>query len=122
MIFANPSYLYLLLLLLPAIAWYIWKQKGEQASLQVSSTRAFKKLPKSYKYYLRHINFGILLASIALIIIVLARPQSTDSWSKSDTEGIDIMLSLDVSGSMLAADFKPNRVEAAKDVASQFIL
>ena len=121
MIFANPNYLYLLLLLIPAIAWYIWKQKGAQASLQVSATSAFSKMPKTYKAYLRHINFAILLGSIAFIIVVLARPQSTDNWSKTDTEGIDIMISLDVSGSMLAADFKPNRVEAAKDVAAQFI-
>ncbi|MEG1616949.1 MAG: VWA domain-containing protein [Bacteroidales bacterium] len=121
MIFANPSYLYLLLLLIPAIAWYVWKQKGAQASMQVSATSAFRKMPKSYKAVLRHVNFGILLTVIALVIVVLARPQSTDRWSKSDTEGIDIMLALDVSGSMLAADFKPNRVEAAKDVAAQFI-
>ncbi|MEG1586080.1 MAG: VWA domain-containing protein [Bacteroidales bacterium] len=121
MIFANPSYLYLLLLLLPAIAWYLWKQRGAQASMQVSSTGAFRKMGRTYKTWLRHVNFGILLAAIAMVIIVLARPQSTDSWSKSDTEGIDIVLTLDVSGSMLAADFKPNRVEAAKDVAAQFI-
>ncbi|MEG1903939.1 MAG: VWA domain-containing protein, partial [Bacteroidales bacterium] len=121
MIFANPSYLYLLLLLLPAIAWYLWKQRGAQASMQVSATGAFRKIGRTYKAWLRHVNFGILLAAIALVIVVLARPQSTDSWSKSDTEGIDIVLSLDVSNSMLAADFKPNRVEAAKDVAAQFI-
>lgn len=121
MIFANPNYLYLLLLLLPTIAWYLWKQKGAQASLQVSTTAAFNKMPTSYKVYLRHINFGILLTTISLIVVVLARPQSTDKWSKSNTEGIDIMLVLDVSGSMLAADFKPNRIEAAKDVAAQFI-
>ena len=121
MIFANPSYLYLLLLLIPALAWYILKQRGAQASLQVSATSAFHQMPKTYKAYLRHVNFGILMAVIALVIIVLARPQSTDRWSKSDTEGIDIMISLDVSNSMLAADFKPNRVEAAKDVAAQFI-
>lgn len=121
MIFANPSYLYLLLLLLPAIAWYLWKQRGAQASMQVSATGAFRKIGRTYKAWLRHVNFAILLSTIALVIIVLARPQSTDSWSKSDTEGIDIVLTLDVSGSMLAADFKPNRVEAAKDVAAQFI-
>ena len=121
MTFANPSYLYLLLLLLPAIAWYLWTQRGAQASMQVSATGAFRKIGRTYKAWLRHVNFGILLATIALVIVVLARPQSTDNWSKSDTEGIDIVLSLDVSGSMLAADFKPNRVEAAKDVAAQFI-
>lgn len=121
MIFANPSYLYLLLLLIPAIAWYILKQRGAQASLQVPATSAFRDIPKTYKAYLRHVNFGILMLVTGLVIVVLARPQSTDSWSKSNTEGIDIMISLDVSGSMLAADFKPNRVEAAKDVAAQFV-
>ncbi|MGL4293436.1 MAG: vWA domain-containing protein [Bacteroidales bacterium] len=121
MIFANPSYLYLLLLLLPAIAWYLWKQRGAQASMQVSATGAFRKIGRTYKAWLRHVNFAVLLGAIALVIVVLARPQSTDSWSKSDTEGIDIVLTLDVSGSMLAADFKPNRVEAAKDVAAQFV-
>lgn len=121
MTFANPSYLYLLLLLVPAIAWYVWKQRGAQASMQVSATGAFRRIGRTYKAWLRHVNFGILLGAIAMVIVVLARPQSTDNWSKSDTEGIDIVLSLDVSGSMLAADFKPNRVEAAKDVAAQFI-
>ena len=109
-------------MLIPVIAWYIRTQKGAQASLKVPTVSAFAKLPRSYKHYLRHVNFGILVTAMGLLIVVLARPQSTDSWSKSDTEGIDIMISLDVSGSMLAADFKPNRVEAAKDVASQFIL
>ena len=121
MIFANPSYFYLLLLLIPAIIWYVWKQRGAQASLQVPATGAFSKMGRSYKVWLRHLNFALLLGVIALVIVVLARPQSTDSWSKSDTEGIDIVLTVDVSGSMLAADFKPNRVEAAKDVAAQFI-
>lgn len=121
MVFENPSCLFLLLLLLPAIAYYIWKQKTAQASLQISTTQQFSRLPKSWKEYLRHINFVFLLASFALIIIVLARPQSSDSWSRTDTEGIDIVLSLDVSNSMQTSDFKPNRLEASKDVAMQFV-
>lgn len=121
MVFENPSCLFLLLLLLPAIAYYIWKQKTAQASLQISTTQQFSRLPKSWKEYLRHINFVFLLASLALIIIVLARPQSSDSWSRTDTEGIDIVLSLDVSNSMQTSDFKPNRLEASKDVAMQFV-
>ena len=122
MTFANPSYFFLFLVFIPVILWYIWKQKGAQASMQVSATGAFRRMKQSYKSWFRHVNFAILLLSLAFIIIVMARPQSTDNWSKSDTEGIDIVLSVDVSASMLAADFKPNRVEAAKDVASQFIL
>lgn len=121
MVFENPACLFLLLLLLPAIAYYIWKQKTAQASLQISTTQQFSRLPRSWKEYLRHINFVFLLASFALIIIVLARPQSSDSWSRTDTEGIDIVLSLDVSNSMQTSDFKPNRLEASKDVAMQFV-
>lgn len=122
MIFANPTYLYLLLLLIPLIGWYIYKLRKSQASLQVSSSEAFD-LPQasSWKVYLRHLPFVLRMAAIALLIIVLARPQSTNRWENSSTEGIDIMLALDISGSMLAEDFKPNRLEAAKDVAASFI-
>ena len=84
-------------MLIPAIAWYIWKQSEAQASLQVSSTSAFQKLPRSWKEYLRHVNFALLCGAAALTIVALARPQSSDSWSQSNTEGIDIVLSLDVS-------------------------
>jgi len=104
------------------IAWYIWKLRNTQASLQVSSSEAFD-LPggTSWKVYLRHVPFILRVAAIALLIIVLARPQSTNSWQNSSTEGIDIMLAMDISGSMLAEDLKPNRLEAAKDVAAAFI-
>jgi len=122
MIFANPTYLYLLLLLIPMIAWYIWKLRHCQPSLQVSSSQAFDT-PKaaSYKVYLRHVPFALRVLALAAIVIVLARPQSTDSWQNSSTEGIDIMLAMDISTSMLAEDLKPNRLEAAKDVAASFI-
>ena len=122
MVFANPTYLYLLLLLVPLIGWYIWKLRKTQASLQVSSSQAFD-LPggSSYKVYLRHVPFVFRMIAIALIIIVLARPQSTNSWQNTSTEGIDIMLVMDISSSMLAQDLKPDRLEAAKDVAASFI-
>ncbi len=122
MVFANPLYLLLLLLLIPAIVWYIFKQKTAQASLQVSTTEAFKQMPTSYKAYLRHVRFLLRIVTLVLLIVVLARPQSTDNWQKSSTEGIDIILSLDISTSMLARDFKPDRINAAKDVAAQFIV
>lgn len=121
MTFANPLYLYLLLLLIPVIAWYIWKQKGAQASLQVSATQAFDKLPVTYKSYLRHFRFFLRLLVLICVIVALARPQSSNSWQNSTTEGIDIILALDVSTSMWAQDFKPDRLEAAKDVAAAFI-
>ncbi|MCD7914110.1 MAG: VWA domain-containing protein [Tannerellaceae bacterium] len=122
MVFANPTYLYLLVLLIPLTGWYIWKLRKSQASLQVSSSQAFEALEAtSYKVYLRHVPFVLRMAAIALLIIVLARPQSTNSWQNSSTEGIDIMLVMDISSSMLAEDLKPNRLEASKDVAASFI-
>ncbi|MDR2968529.1 MAG: VWA domain-containing protein [Tannerellaceae bacterium] len=122
MVFANPAYLYLLLLLIPLIGWYIYKLRKTQASLQVSASDPFD-LPqaRSWKVYLRHVPFVLRMVIIALLIIVLARPQSTNSWENSSTEGIDIMLALDISTSMRAEDLKPNRLEAAKDVAAAFI-
>ena len=121
MYFANPKNLYLLLLLLPMIGWYIWKLRKAQASMQLSSTAAFSGMPRSFRVYLRHILFLLRLAVVTLVIIVLARPQSSDSWSETSTEGIDIVLTLDISTSMLAEDLKPNRIEAAKNVAASFI-
>ncbi len=122
MVFANPTYLYLLLLLIPLIGWYIYKLSKSQASIQVSSSEVFQ-LPeaRSWKIYLRHVPFLLRMVLIALLIVVLARPQSTNSWQNSSTEGIDIMLAMDISSSMLAQDLKPNRLEAAKDVAASFI-
>lgn len=121
MVFDNPWCLLLLLLLIPAIVWYILKHKTAQASMNVSSTEAFDKMPQSYKVYLRHVAFAMRMLAIAAIIVVLARPMSTDSWQNSSTEGVDVMVALDISGSMLSRDFSPNRLEAAKAVAAQFI-
>ena len=122
MIFANPNYLYLLLLLIPLITWYVLKLRKKQASLQVSTMQAFDA-PKSrtYKVYLRHLPFVLRMIAVAVIIIILARPQSTNRWENRNTEGIDIMLVMDVSTSMLAEDLKPNRIEASKNVAASFI-
>lgn len=121
MIFANIEYLFLLLLLIPYIVWYILKRKKSEATLQVSDTRVYAHAPKSYKLYLLHAPFILRIIAIAMIIIVLARPQTTNNWQNTEVEGIDIMLVMDVSTSMLAEDLKPNRLEAAKEVASEFI-
>lgn len=122
MIFANPTYLYLLLLLIPMIGWYIYKLCKNQASLQVSSSEAFDAPgATSWKVWLRHVPFLLRVAAVAVLIVILARPQSTNSWANSSTEGIDIVLAMDISSSMLAQDLKPNRLEAAKDVAASFI-
>lgn len=121
MIFANIEYLFLLLLLIPYIVWYILKRKKTEATLQISDARVYAHTPKSYKNYLLHAPFILRVIALALIIVVLARPQSTNKWQNSEIEGIDIMLAIDVSTSMLAEDLKPNRLEAAKDVAAEFI-
>ncbi|UCG27414.1 MAG: VWA domain-containing protein [Bacteroidales bacterium] len=119
--FANPSFLYLFILLVPVIAWYLLRQKNTQSTLQISSIRGFSDAPRTYKHLLRHLMFAIRILCISLLILVLARPQSTDRWQNVSTEGIDIILSLDISSSMLAQDFQPNRLEASKDVAIEFI-
>ena len=122
MVFANPTYLYLLLLLIPMIGWYIYKLSKNQASLQVSSSQAFEAPgAASWKVYLRHVPFILRMAAVAVLIVILARPQSTNSWQNSSTEGIDIVMAMDISSSMLAQDLKPNRLEAAKDMAASFI-
>jgi len=119
--FKNPEFFYLLLLLIPMIGWYIWKQKTAGASIQFSSVMGFARIPKSWKYYFRHSVFALVVLSIVSLIFALARPQSSNSWQNVTTEGIDIVIALDISSSMLAMDFQPNRIEAAKDVATQFI-
>lgn len=119
--FAHPLYFLLLLLLLPMIGWYVWRQRQAQASLRLSSSEGFKKAPKTFRIYLRHLPFALRLIAIALLITALARPQSTNNWSTSTTEGIDIVLTLDISSSMLAQDLKPDRIKAAKKVAASFI-
>ena len=121
MTFANPAYFLLLLLLIPYIIWYVLRGRRSEPSMRVSSTRMYATMPKSYKVYLRHVPFVLRMIALALLIIVLARPQSTDHWQSSEVEGIDIMLAVDVSTSMLAEDLKPNRIEAAKQVAADFI-
>jgi Ca-activated chloride channel family protein len=119
--FKNPEFFYLFLLMIPMIAWYIWRNKKAGASIQFSSVMGFARIPQSWKYYFRHSVFVCSLISLSLLIIALARPQSSNSWQNVTTEGIDIVIALDISSSMLAMDFQPNRLEAAKDVAIQFI-
>jgi Ca-activated chloride channel family protein len=120
--FANPGLLYLLFLLIPLIVWYVIQHNRIKPSIQVSETERLMQVSKaSWKVKLRHGTFVMRALAIILIIIVLARPQSTNHLKNITSEGIDIVLALDISGSMLARDFKPNRLEAAKDVAHEFI-
>jgi Ca-activated chloride channel homolog len=119
--FSQPAFLYLLLLIPVMIGYYIIKQQKTVAAIRVSGSQPFRNSPKTFRHYLRHILFGLRTAAIALLIIVLARPQATDNFQDVSTEGIDIMLTLDISGSMLARDFRPDRLEASKNVATEFI-
>ena len=122
MTFANPEYLFLLLLLLPIVGWYIYELRKSDASVQVSDTRVLAAQPKSIRIWLLHVPFVLRIAVITLISIALARPQLTNKWSSQTTDGIDIMMALDISGTMLAEDLRPNRLEAAKKVASDFVI
>ncbi len=119
--FANPLFLYLLLLVPAMVVFYLLKQRKANASLSVPGLQPFSGSYPTFRVYLRHILFGMRTVAVAILIIVLARPQSVSSYQDVSTEGIDIMLTLDISGSMLARDFKPNRLEASKDVATEFI-
>ena len=118
--FLNPEFFWLFLLLPVAIAWYIWKGK-RQASLKISSLKGFKAKP-SILGKLRPILFVLRILGLSALIVALARPQSVDISNKTNiTNGIDIVMSIDVSGSMLTRDLKPNRMEALKKVAAEFV-
>ncbi len=119
--FEQPFFLYLLLLIPAIIAFYIFKQQSTNASLTMPGLEPFANTGNTFRHYLRHILFAFRTIAIGLIIIVVARPQATDKFQDTSTEGIDIILALDISGSMLARDFRPDRLEASKNVATEFI-
>ena len=119
--FKNPLFFLLLIGLVPYIVWYVMKYKQSLPSLKVPDATKYACVPKSFRIYLLHVPFALRLLLLALVVCVLARPQSKHSWNDTDVEGIDIMLAVDVSTSMLAQDFKPNRVEALKSIAQKFI-
>lgn len=121
MSFQNPEYLWWLLVLIPMILWYVFKQFRSHASLQISTTEPFSKMPRSRKPYWFHVLFAVRCTVVALLIMVVARPQLSNNFQTETAEGIDIMVALDVSGTMLAEDLKPNRLQAAKKVATEFI-
>jgi Ca-activated chloride channel homolog len=119
--FSDPNFLYLLLIVPAIIAFYVLKQHKASASLRMPGLKPLEKSGTTIRNYLQHVLFAIRMTAVLLLIIVLARPQSTDKFQDVSTEGIDIILTLDISGSMLARDFKPDRLEASKDVATEFI-
>ncbi|MFD0830010.1 vWA domain-containing protein [Mucilaginibacter boryungensis] len=119
--FAHPGFFWLLLLIPLTVAWYVWRQRRLYGNMSVSAIKGFALPAKTLLPKFRHT--GIVLRSLALIALIfaLARPQSSLSWQNSTTEGIDIIIASDISGSMLAEDFKPNRLEAGKAIAIDFI-
>ncbi len=121
MTFQNPEYLFLLLLIIPIVFWYVIEMHNSDASLQISSHQSLKAYTKSPKIKLRHVPFVLRVLTVSFLIIALARPQASNSWRTQNSEGIDIMLAMDISATMCAEDLKPNRIEAAKAVATEFI-
>ena len=119
--FANPRILWLLLLLVPLAAYYVYRTIQGGAAIKISSVEGLKGAPRTVRYYLRHVPFALRCAALTLIVIAMARPQSAEHNSRTTAEGIDIVLAIDISGSMLARDFRPDRITAAKEVASSFI-
>ena len=119
--FAEPLFLYLLIAIPAMIAFYILKQQSVTASLRMPGLQSFAQAGITFRNYLRHILFALRTIALTLLIIVLARPQKTDKFQDISTEGIDIVLAQDISGSMLARDFRPDRLEASKNIATEFI-
>jgi len=119
--FLNPEFFWLFLLLPLAIAWQIWKRKQQTATLKISSVNGFKS-QKSLLAKLKPFLFVLRLLALSSLIIAMARPRKVDISSQTkSTKGIDIVMAIDVSGSMLAKDLKPNRMEALKKVAANFV-
>ena len=119
--FANLEYLFLLLLLIPYLLWYVMNRKKSEPTMRMSDTFAFKFAPKSWKVRLMPLQVVLRVFAFTMLVLALARPQTSSYWKNRQVEGIDIMLVMDVSTSMLAEDLKPNRLEAAKNVAAEFI-
>jgi len=119
--FAHPSFFWLFISIPLMVGWYIWKQKQLQGNLAMPTIRGFAMITKSMLPRFRHLSIILRSLAMAALIVALARPQSSLSWQDTTTEGIDIVIASDISGSMLAEDFKPNRLEAGKNIAIDFI-
>lgn len=116
--FASPHYLWLLTLLAPMTAYYVWRTMQGGAAIRISTVAGVLHAPKTVRHYLRHLPFALRAAAFALLVVALARPQDIEQNVRTNTEGIDIVLAIDVSASMLARDFRPDRITAAKEVAA----
>lgn len=119
--FTNKEYFLLLILLIPYVLWYFLYKKKSEPTLRMSDTEAYRFVGGSWRVRIVHMPMLLRCIAFVLLVIVLARPQTHNSWGSKSVEGIDIMLAMDVSTSMLAEDLKPNRIEAAKNVAAEFI-
>ena len=117
--FYNPEFLYLLFVIPLIWVWYFLRLHSQSASLQLSSLDGISK--SSWKAAARHFPFLLRTIALSLLILAFSRPQSTLSWENMTTKGIDIVITMDISGSMLAQDLKPNRLDASKNVAMDFI-
>jgi len=119
--FAHPGFFWLFLIIPLMIGWYIWRNRALQGTLSISSMAGFSWGPKSYLHIFRHYGIVLRILTFSALIVAMARPQSALSWENETTEGIDIMIASDISGSMLSEDFQPNRLEAGKNIAVDFI-
>ena len=119
--FANKEYFALLLLLIPYILWYFLYRKNSEPTMRMSATAMYRYAAKSWRIRIMHLPMLLRCVAFVLLVCIMARPQAHNSWDNKQVEGIDIMLVMDVSTSMLAEDLKPNRMEAAKSVAAEFI-
>lgn len=119
--FANPLYFLLLFLLIPFVVWYIIYQKRREPTLKIATTESYRENARTLRTSLVHLPFILRGLAFTLLVVALARPQTNRSFSESETQGIDIMMAMDISTSMLTPDLQPSRIEAAKQVAYEFI-
>ena len=120
-IFAHPHILWLLLLVVPLVAYYVWRIFAGGASIRISSISGVRRAPRTWRYYVRHLPFVLRVAAVAAVVVALARPQIVSEEHSTTSEGIDIVVAMDISGSMLARDFEPDRITVAKRVAAEFV-
>ena len=119
--FANPKILWLLAIIPLWVAYYVWRSMQGGATIVISSTDSLRRAPRTIRYYLQHLPAMLRMCALVLLIVAAARPQTIEHNAKTETEGIDIVLAMDVSTSMLARDFNPDRITASKEVATQFV-
>ena len=117
MTFAHPGYFLLLLFGIPIILWYALRRQRQEPTLRVADSTALASAPFSLRAAAVHLPFVLRMLVFVLAIVILARPQTSTAYSEREVEGIDIMIAMDISQSMLTPDLKPNRIEAAKQVA-----